>query len=384
MLLYSTMLFALLQAAVTVPFRNPGTDFTPVWTAARKYLAGEPVFDSDYTVDMPHYLYTPAGTVVIAPIGIFDDQSTGRLVMLALGTLCIIAALALATWMVTTRHFHHVFPLIVTVVFLTPEPVRTTLWLTNINGFLLLLMVVFVWCSLRLRGAGWNEHLTRPEAYVAGIAAGVAISVKPQFGVLLIISVLLLQAAVVLIAAVTCTALFTVGWFTIAQPELFFTNLVPYLSEPRPRFNGSVAGLGIVFGWPEWVVTLLTLLVVAATVAAVVKLWQWRDVDDVMWAFTTVGVCFAGGFMASGLLQTYYAIWLLPMVLTVVRPQSPMHWPAMWLVVLFIFANPKWPFASVILGSLPPAMFFAAPFVVTAWACATRPFAPVRPVRHVR
>lgn len=200
MLLYSTMLFALLQAAVTVPFRNPGTDFTPVWTAARKYLAGEPVFDSDYTVDMPHYLYTPAGTVVIAPIGIFDDQSTGRLVMLALGTLCIIAALALATWMVTTRHFHHVFPLIVTVVFLTPEPVRTTLWLTNINGFLLLLMVVFVWCSLRLRGAGWNEHLTRPEAYVAGITAGVAISVKPQFGVLLIISVLLLQAAVVLIA----------------------------------------------------------------------------------------------------------------------------------------------------------------------------------------
>ena len=384
MLLYATMLFALLHAAVTVPFQNPGTDFTPVWTAARKYLAGQTVFDSDYTIDMPHYLYTPAGTVVIAPIGVFSDESTGRLVMLALGALCIIAALALATWLVAKRHFHYVFPLIVTVVFFTPEPVRATLSLTNINGFLLLLMVVFVWCSLRLRGANWKEHFTRPEAYVAGIVAGLAISVKPQFGVLMIISVLLFQAAVVVVAAVTCAVLFAIGWFTIAQPELFFTNLVPYLSEPRPRFNGSVAGLGIMFGWPEWVVTLLTLLVVAATLAAVVKLWRWRDVDEVMWAFVTLGVCFAGGFMASGLLQTYYAIWLLPMVLTVVRPQSPMHWPAMWLLMLVIFANPTWPFDSLILHSLPPLMFLAVPFVVTAWAFATRPSAPEMLERHVR
>lgn len=380
------MFFALIHAAATVPFSNKGTDFTPVWNAARKYLNGQTVFDSDYTIDMPHYLYTPAGTVVIAPLGIFSDEATGRIVMLILGALCVIAALALAAWMVSKRHFHCIFPLAVTVFFLTPEPVRTTLSLTNINGFLLLLMVAFVWCSLRLRGLTWQEHFTRPEAYAAGVIAGIAISVKPQFGVLLVVSALLFQLAPILTAALTTAVLFAVGWFTIPQPELFLTNVVPYLSEPRPRFNGSVAGLGIVFGWPDWVVTVLTLLVVAATLAAVVLLWRWRDVDPVMWAFVTLGVCFAGGFMASGLLQTYYAIWLLPMVLTVVRPRSPMQWPAMWLLMAFMLANPKWPVDSLVLGSLPPFMFLALPFVVTAWGllAAAPPSAQARRGRHAR
>lgn len=383
------MLYALLHAAVTVPAKNPGTDFTPIWNAARKYVAGLPVFDSDYTVDMPHYLYTPAGTVVIAPVAIFSDEHTGRIVMAILGAVCIVAALGIASRMVTQRWFHIVFPLSVAAFFTTPEPVRTTLALTNINGFLLLLMVVFVWCSLALRRppTTWTSHFTRPEAYIAGIAAGVAFSVKPQFGVLFIISLALFQVAVVVVAAVVSVVLFAIGWFTIAQPELFFTNLVPYLSEPRPRYNGSVAGLGILFGWPEWLVTVLTLVVIVSTLAAVALMWRWKDIDEVMWAFTTLAVCFAGGFMASGLMQYYYAIWLVPMVLTVVRPRSPMHWPVTWVLMLFIYINPIWPDTgsvalNIALGSLPPFMFILLPFVVATWTLTERSSAPATRTRR--
>lgn len=144
-LLYTVMLFVLFRSAIVFPQGNPGTDFTPIWTAANKYVSGEPVFDSDYTVDMPHYLYTPAGTVLIAPVAIFGSQEVARAVMAAMGALCIIAAIALAVRMVRPQWFHIVFPLAVSFFFITPEPVRSTLTLTNINGFLLLLQVLFIW-----------------------------------------------------------------------------------------------------------------------------------------------------------------------------------------------------------------------------------------------
>ena len=53
-LLYTLMGFVLLRSAFMIPLINPGTDFTPIWTAANKYWAGEPVFNSDYTLSLIH------------------------------------------------------------------------------------------------------------------------------------------------------------------------------------------------------------------------------------------------------------------------------------------------------------------------------------------
>lgn len=379
-LLYAVMAFVLLRSAMVFPQVNPGTDFTPIWTAANKYLSGEPVFNSDYTIDMPHYLYTPAGTVLIAPVALFGSQETARAVMAALGALCIIAAIALAARMVRPRWFHVIVPIAVSFFFITPEPARTTLALTNINGFMLLLQVLFIWFSLRLRekNVGWLNHFNRPEAWAAGAIAGVALSIKPQFAVLFIVSLAYWQVAVVVVAALVAAVLFTIGWFTIAEPELFFTNLVPYLSEPRPRFNGSVGGLGIVLDWPDAAVTVLTIFVIITTLGAVALLWRWKEIDPVMFNFVATGVCFAGGFMASGLMQNYYSIWLIPLVLTIAQRKSPMHWPITVLILLFMYANWTWPdtgnpTAGLVLAFLPSFMFIALPLAVAAWAAVNRP-----------
>lgn len=378
-LLYTLMVFVLFRTAVMLPAVNPGTDFTPIWNAAKKYLAGEPVFNSDYTIDMPHYLYSPAGTVLISPVGLFPNEAMARVVMAYLGAACVIGAIAIATRMVAPRWFHIIFPLAVSIFFITPEPVRTTLVLTNINGFLLLVLVLFVWFSLHLRRqhVGWRGHLNRPEAWIAGVIAGVAVSIKPQFGVLFVVSLAYAQVAVVVVAALVAAATFAFGWFTIAEPELFFTNLVPYLSEPRPRFNGSIAGLGIVLEWPDALVTALTILMVAGTLAAIVALWRWKDIDPVMFSFTAIAVCFAGGFMASGFMQFYYAIWFIPFALTVCRPHSPMHWPVTALALLFTFANPIWPATGIatidkMLPHTPAFMFMVIPLIVAAWGLAGR------------
>ena len=144
------------------------------------------------------------------------------------------------------------------------------------------------------------------------------------------------------------------------------------MSEPRPRFNGSIGGLAIVHGWSDATVMALTVLTLVGTLAAVVTLWRWKEVEPVMFSFTTIAVCFAGGFMVSGLMQNYYAIWFIPFVLTVCRPHSPMHWPVTVLALLFTVANPLWPatgHATIdeMVTHMPGFMFIALPLIVAAW-----------------
>ena len=57
-------------------------DFKPVHTALRAFLRHEPVYTANlFSVD-PHYLYPPGGTLLLAPLGLFDE-ATGRAAFLA-------------------------------------------------------------------------------------------------------------------------------------------------------------------------------------------------------------------------------------------------------------------------------------------------------------
>ncbi len=369
-LLYVAAIFVVLRNAVVLPLVEFGSDFVPIWDAVEAYTQGQPVYTADYSSTDPHYLYSPGATLLLSPIGwVFSDFEVARYVMMLLGAVSILAALAWALRLLLgelptarelfqrpeSQYFWPLYALTVFVTFLPEEPVQTTLVLTNINGFLLLVQVVFAWALLRVMQVAPRPRSWRPadlwqatkvlpqgrwlETIIVGIALATALTIKPQFVVLAGVTILTLQWIPLVIGAVIYLVWFGLGWITMAQPEDFFTRLLPYLSEPRPYANGSIPGLALEYGWPDPVTYVASAVMLIVAGLAVWFLLRFKHVDPVMWLFATIGVAFIGVLMVSGLVQAYYVIWLIPLAMTILRTYSPMYAVVPWLCFMLLFGD---------------------------------------------
>lgn len=203
------------------------------------------------------------------------------------------------------------------------EPVKSTLSLTNINGFLFLLQVLFALLTIKLLASGWRAALKSREAVAAGIILGVAMTIKPQFLALGVVSLLSGHIAVLVVAAVFMVVVFAAGWFTMSQPQNYVDRLLPYLGQARDYNNGSIEGVGRQLDWSEGAITGATVAFLVVVGLALVALWRYKREQPVVWVYCSLGVLFAGVLMTTGLMQGYYCIWLLPVIATVVIPGSP-------------------------------------------------------------
>lgn len=207
------------RAVYVLPSQGIGSDFTPIWNAVKKFTAGARVYDEDYSTVDPHYLYSPGATALLSPIGLFSDKTFATWVMMLLGAVCILFALALATRMLTGTWSSLWLPIFVIAFFYPHEPIVSTLGLTNINGFLLLMLVVYVWGTLRVgvEPVGlvrtFFRELQQYPVWIAGVALGVCITIKPQFLAMALISLLTLHFSVLFVGAGVVIVLFAVGWF---------------------------------------------------------------------------------------------------------------------------------------------------------------------------
>ena len=389
----------LIRAVFQMPTINDGSDFIPIWDAVQRYTSGEAVYNEDYSTEAPHYLWSPGATALLSPIALLGDFDLARRVLLLLGAACILASLYLCIRMITAHLTSQLMAVAVIATFAPAEPVVSTLVLTNINGFLLLLMVLLVLMSLsdvsdrhawsqggERSGESSGEHsgghrlrhlLLRRRTLIGGLVLGLAVTIKPQFGVLAFIPLVSGQLVLLVIAGLVVIGLFAIGWLTMNTPMDYVDNLLPYLGEPRSYNNGSISGIALNLGWNSTAEYLCLAALLAVTVAAVVLLWRWRFSDPVMWAFSTLGVLFVAIIMSSGLHQAYYCMWLLPMAVTVLCRRSPMHNPVMWLAFFIFMTSTHWPVGEIpvlpeVFGNLQTVAWLAVPFATVWWAVAER------------
>lgn len=315
-------------------------DFTTVYSAVRRFLDGTPVYEQAYNHVDPLYLYNPGATLLLAPLGMSDNLELMRAGFIVVNAIAIVAALALLTRLVGHRLSGALFPASIAIAFAT-ESVTNTLAFSNINGLLLLALSVFLWALIR--GLGDDSSTRRPALlWLAGIAIGLAIVIKPQFAPLLFLPLVRLEWRSIAVGLVVPLGLNTIAWPIIPGASDYLSKLVPYLGITRDYANASLPGLQAYFGLSDVVFYPLWLLVAACVAVGVIVLLRWRITDVTLWATTTSTLLLVGVFLLSSLGQQYYSMWLFPAMFTVVLARSVFHsWPA-WLAAACFLLPVTW------------------------------------------
>lgn len=331
--LWPVAIMSVIHRAVILPLNgNITDDFKPVYRAVLNFRHGLDIYNEHFDYVDPHYLYSPGGTLLMAPFG-YLPETLSRYTFIAANTIAILLAAYLLLRMFGFGLSSVAAPALLAAMFLT-ESVSSTLVFTNINGVILLAEVLFF---------RWALDGRESRQWWAGVAIGLTLVVKPVLAPLLLLPVLGRQWRP-LIGAVAAPVLFNLVAFPLASdPTSYFSHTVPYIMGTRDYFNSSILGNGVFFGLPP---ALILFLRVLFTVIAAVSLWllyrYYRNRDPRFWMLTSSGVLLTASFLVLSLGQGYYSIVLVPFLMTVVLPNSVLrNWPA-WLGVYGFMTLDKW------------------------------------------
>lgn len=308
-------------------------DWAPVYWALRHFRASEPVYTDAFIEVDPHYLYPPGGTLLMAPFGYFDSIFAARNWFIVLNTVAIIAACCLLVRLFKFPLTSVALPALLAATFVT-ESVTNTLVFTNINGCILLAEVLFF---------RWLLDGRISREWLAGIAIGLSLVVKPVLAVLLLLPLLNRQWRALITAVVVPLVFNIVAWPLVVDRGNFIRRTLPYILSTRDYFNSSVLGNGVYYGLPMWLITVLRLMFVALAVASLWLLYRYyRTRDPLFWMLTSSGVLLIASWLVLSLAQGYYSMMLFPFLMTVVLPNSVLrNWPA-WLATYGFLTLDRW------------------------------------------
>ncbi|WP_100466524.1 glycosyltransferase family 87 protein [Mycobacteroides abscessus] len=312
-------------------------DFGPVYRAVIAFKLHQPVYGENFNYVDPHYIYPPGGTLLLAPFGYLPVDAS-RYWFITINTIAIVIAAYFLLRLFNFTLASVVAPALLLAMFCT-ESVTNTLVFTNINGVVLLLEVLFF---------RWLLHGTEKSEWLAGVAIGLTLVIKPLLAPLLLLPLLNRQwrvfaAAFGIPAFFNLVALYGPRKVRIVDGWDYLRRTVKYLGETRDYFNSSIAGNGLYYGLPEPLIAFLRIAFLAIALVSVWLLYKYyRRRDPRFWALTTGGVLLTASFLLLGLGQGYYSMALFPFVMTIVLPNSVLrNWPA-WLAVYGFFSMDRW------------------------------------------
>jgi arabinofuranan 3-O-arabinosyltransferase len=248
-------------------------DFGPVYRAVSNLRLGLDIYNEHFDYVDPHYLYPPGGTLLLSPFGFLPEFASRNWYF----TLNSLATLVAAYFML--RLFNYTLasvaaPALVLAMYCT-ESVTNTLVFTNINGFILLAEVLFF---------RWLLDGRRNREWLAGVAIGLTLVVKPSLAPLLLLPLLNRQWRA-LVPAFGVPLVFNIAaWPLVSDPMSFVRNTVPYILGTRDYFNSSIEGNGIYYGLPPLLILALRLLFALLAVGSLVLLYRhYRTRDPRFW-----------------------------------------------------------------------------------------------------
>jgi arabinofuranan 3-O-arabinosyltransferase len=307
-------------------------DYGPVYRAVVNFKMGWDIYNEHFNHVDPHYLYPPGGTLIMAPFGYLPVDAS-RYWFITFNTIAIVLAAYFLVRLFGYGFNSVALPAVIAAMFVS-ESVINTLVFGNINGCILLLEVLF----LRWLLDGKQSH-----QWWAGIAIGLTLVVKPLLGPLLLLPLLNRQWRAVVAALVVPLVFNVAAWPLVSDPMNFVTRTLRYILTTRDYFNSSIAGNGLYYGLPFWLIILLR---IGFGVLAVLSLWllykHYRTRDPLFWMATSSGVILIASFLVLSLGQGYYSMMLFPFLMTVVLRNSVLrNWPA-WVAIYGFMSADRW------------------------------------------
>jgi arabinofuranan 3-O-arabinosyltransferase len=307
-------------------------DYGPVYRAVVNFKMGWDIYNEHFNYVDPHYLYPPGGTLLMAPFGYLPVDAS-RYWFITFNTIAIVIAACLLVRLFKFSLASVALPALLVAMFCT-ESVVNTLVFGNINGCILLLEVLF----FRWLLDGKVNH-----QWLAGVAIGLSLVVKPLLGPLLLLPLLNRQWRAVAAAIVVPLVFNAVAWPLVSDPMNFVTGTLRYIFKTRDYFNSSIQGNGIYYGLPLWLILLLRIAFLLLAVASLWLLYRYyRTRDPLFWMTTSSGVLLIASYLVLSLGQGYYSMMLFPFLMTVVLPNSVIrNWPA-WLAIYGFMSADRW------------------------------------------
>jgi arabinofuranan 3-O-arabinosyltransferase len=307
-------------------------DFGPVYRAVVNFKMGWDIYNEHFDYVDPHYLYPPGGTLLLAPFGYLPVDAS-RYWFIFFNSVAILLAAYFLLRLFKFSLASVAAPALLLAMFCT-ESVTNTLVFTNINGCILLCEVLF----FRWLLDGKVNH-----QWLAGVAVGLTLVIKPSLAPLLLLPLLNRQWRA-LVTAILVPLLFNVAaWPLVSDPMSFVRGTVPYIFSTRDYFNSSILGNGIYYGLPMWLILLLRIVFGLLAVGSLWLLYRYyRERDPLFWMLTSSGVLLIATFLVTALGQGYYSMMLFPFLMTVVLPNSVIrNWVA-WLAIYGFMTMDRW------------------------------------------
>jgi arabinofuranan 3-O-arabinosyltransferase len=306
-------------------------DYGPVYRAVVNFKMGWAIYNEHFNYVDPHYLYPPGGTLIMAPFGYLPVDAS-RYWFITFNTIAIILAAYFLVRLFGYTYKSVALPALLAAMFIS-ESVVNTLVFGNINGCILLLEVLFL---------RWLLDGNRNHQWWAGVAIGLTLVVKPILLPLLL--PLLNRQWRPFVGAIAVPVVFNVAARPlISDPIDIIKRTVPYLMNTRDYFNSSIAGNGLYYGLPTWLILSLRIgfLVIAVLALGLLNKY-YRTRDPLFWMATSSGVLLITSFLVLSLGQGYYSMMLFPFLMTVVLPNSVLrNWVA-WLAIYGFMSADRW------------------------------------------
>jgi len=307
-------------------------DFGPVYRAVSNFRRGLDIYNEHFDQVDPHYLYPPGGTLLLSPFG-YLPVTAARYWFITINAIAIVVAAYFLLRLFKFTLASVAAPALLLAMFCT-ESVTNTLVFTNVNGCILLCEVLF----FRWLLDGKVNH-----EWLAGIAVGLTLVIKPSLAPLLLLPLLNRQWRA-LVPAFGVPLLFNaLAWPLVKHPMDFVRHTVPYIFSVRDYFNSSIQGNGIYYGLPTWLILSLRVLFFLLAVASLWLLYRYyRERDPLFWMVTSSGVLLIATFLVTSLGQGYYSMMLFPFLMSVVLPNSVIrNWVA-WLAIYGFMTMDRW------------------------------------------